>query len=380
MLMSKRKWKWKLSNCIELNAIEKIISTVSRCLSTKAIHALFGCIVATHVFAADIQNVGQVEQIIPAAPGKTQTITLDKYELSDKARRALSSHLQGQRSVAQQAHRALSNSAPESLPSAVQLGMNDIPVLKQGRHGTCTTFAVTAAIDATLNQGQYTSQLCLLRLGQYLQRTNWVSSGWNGLTAAILLLDRIKQNGIISIENQERHGCGGVFAYPEKSGVPEGEMSLKEYRLYHEALPADQVSWSFLWSKYGFLFEGNAVNKTKIALSKGNRVLANLILPRIYLGVAGATGTHHARDDTWVLTREIENNIRRDVEGHTMVVTGYDDAAYAIDRNGDIHQGLFTLRNSWGPHAGDHGDFYVSYDYYSGLTSEAIQIGQAPIH
>lgn len=216
--------------------------------------------------------------------------------------------------------------------------------------------------------------MCLLRLGQYLERTNWVPSGWDGFGSAILLVDRIKQNGIISLENQQRHGCGGIYAYPVEAAVPEEDMSLTSYRKYREMLPADQVSWSFLWSKYGFLFEENAVEKTKLALSKGNRVIIGEILPRVYLGVAGATGKHRVPDDTWVLTREIEDGLDRKVAGHAMVVTGYDDKAYAIDRNGDKHRGLFTLRNSWGPEVGDEGNFYISYDYYSWLTVEAIQI------
>ena len=357
-------------------AVLKITGNVSQFLSSKSMYCFFVCLFATHVFAADIQNVGQVEQSILFENGKTKVITLESYELSDRAQRALSVPFKGRR---QSAVKKSFTVAPPLLSSSVQLGMNAVPVLEQGRHGTCVIFAVTAALDATLNQGQYTSQLCLLRLGQYLERTNWVPSGWQGFSGAILLVDRIKQNGIISLENQKRYGCGGQFSYPEKDPVPEGDMSLKAYLKYREELPTDKVSWSFLWSKYGFLFEDNAVEKTKMALSKGNRVVIGLILPRVYLGVAGATGTHNAPDDTWVLTREIENEIGRNVEGHALVVTGYDDKAYAVDRNGDKHRGLFTLRNSWGPDVGDNGNFYISYDYYSWLTVEAIQIGR-PIH
>lgn len=60
--------------------------------------------------------------------------------------------------------------------------------------------------------------------------------------------------------------------------------------------------------------------------------------------------------------------------GHVMIVTGYDDKAYAVDRQGHIHRGLFTLRNSWGPIA-DEGNFYMTYDYFDGMVMEAIQIG-----
>ena len=57
-----------------------------------------------------------------------------------------------------------------------------------------------------------------------------------------------------------------------------------------------------------------------------------------------------------------------------MVLTGYDDKATAKDNNGKVYRGLFTLRNSWGPQIGDHGDFYMSYDYIKYLIIEAQRI------
>lgn len=343
----------------------------------RSMRCLFGWILTTQVFAADIQVSNHIEQSLPVAHNATKTITLDSYMLSDKVVYALQ-HAHA-RFNARQAHRNLKAASPSLLPRSVQLGMNNIPALDQGRHGTCVTFAVTAAIDASLNRGQYTSQLCLLRFGQYLERTNWVPSGWDGLSASILLLDRINQNGLISLENQERYGCGGVYVYPLETETPSGEMSKKIYDQYREMLSKDKIIWSFLWSKYGFLFETDTVEKTKLALSQGNRVLVAIILPRVYLGVAGATGQHHVPDDTWLLTSEIENGISKKMAGHGMIVTGYDDKAYAVDRNGHTHRGLFTLRSSWGPVA-DEGDFYMSYDYFDALTIEAIQIGPAITH
>ena len=66
-------------------------------------------------------------------------------------------------------------------PSEIQLGMNGVPVLDQGRFGTCVTFADTAAVDAALGKGDYISQLCLLQFGNYvtqhaygLQRLGWL--------------------------------------------------------------------------------------------------------------------------------------------------------------------------------------------------------------
>lgn len=341
-----------------------------RALRLRSMGGLAGLLLSAQILASDIDVVGQIEQTIPTAQGK-KTIVLNTYQISDKARSFLSSKHHSFQSFP---HRKL-NASNEIMPSAVQLGMNNVPPLEQGKHGTCLTVAVTAAIDASLNRGEYTSPLCLLRFGQYLERTNWVPSGWDGFRAAILLLDRIKQYGVISIENQQRYGCGGVYEYPYSSPVPTGEMSLVAYRKYHEMLPEDKISWSFLWSVYGAFFEMDGVSKVRFALSKGNRVLVAVILPRVYLGVAGATGTHHVTDDTWVLSSQIESAIDKKMAGHEMIVTGYDDKATAVDREGHIHRGLFTLRNSWGANVADEGDFYMSYDYFDGLVWEAIQIG-----
>lgn len=341
-----------------------------RTLKLRSICGLVGLLLSTQILAADIEIVGQTEQSIPTAQGK-KTIVLNTYQFSDNAQRRLSSK---HKSFISSSKRKLSASS-DPVPWAVQLGMNNIPPLVQGQHGTCVTLAVTAAIDASLNRGQYTSPLCLLRLGQYLERTNWISSGWEGFSAAILLLDRIKQYGIVSLESQQRYGCGGVYEYPYLTAVPAGEMSLSTYRQYHEMLSQDKITWSFLWSVHGMLFEMAGVDKARLALSKGNRVLVAAILPRVYLGVAGATGTHNVPDDTWVLSSQIESGIDKTMAGHEMIVTGYDDKATAVDREGHIHRGLFTLRNSWGSDVADEGDFYMSYDYFDGLILEAIQIG-----
>ena len=59
-----------------------------------------------------------------------------------------------------------------------------------------------------------------------------------------------------------------------------------------------------------------------------------------------------------------------------MVITGYDDEATAKDESGQIHQGLFTLRSSWGYWVGDWGNFYMSYDYAQTLIGDSIAIGK----
>ncbi|MCX7089907.1 MAG: C1 family peptidase [Legionellales bacterium] len=342
-----------------------------------------GCLLLASrlVFAADVQSVGHIELEIPALQSEvstsTKTITLDTYELSDKAQRGLEQRMRRRLTVEQMPRQFITKHA-HLLPRSVQLGMGNVPVLDQGRHGACVIFAATASVDATLNRGKYISQLCLLQLGRYFEKnTSWQSSGWDGLHSSQLVFDRMNQYGVISIENQQHYGCGGVFAYPYEEDLPESDMPLATYLQYREMLPKNQIVWSSVWSGFWFDFTSDTVMKAKEALSKGNRLVVGTLLPRVYLGQAGASGKNHTFDDTWVLTPEIEQGISwfKKIPGHAMIVTGYDDKAVAVDRSGNLHRGLFTLRSSWGPRVGDAGDFYMSYDYFEMLVVEAMQIG-----
>ena len=71
--------------------------------------------------------------------------------------------------------------------SSVDLGMETVPVLNQGIHGSCVTFSITAAIDAIVKKGDYVSQLCSLQLGRHLQNYGYISSGWEGGLGAVVL-------------------------------------------------------------------------------------------------------------------------------------------------------------------------------------------------
>ena len=57
-----------------------------------------------------------------------------------------------------------------------------------------------------------------------------------------------------------------------------------------------------------------------------------------------------------------------------MIITGFNDYATATDKDGRVHRGLLTLRNSWGNKVGNEGDFYMSYDYFKLLTIEVQRI------
>ena len=42
---------------------------------------------------------------------------------------------------------------------------------------------------------------------------------------------------------------------------------------------------------------------------------------------------------------------------HAMIIMGYDDNPIATDNEGRVHNGLFTLRNSWGAEMGNNAYF-----------------------
>src|SRR5262249_17171769 len=131
-------------------------------------------------------------------------VVLMNFILSPKERQAL---------FAYQPKKTLTFNA--DLPSKVDLGMKNVPVLNQGAHGTCVTFAATAAIDAILeeNEGDYVSQLCSLELGKYLEKHGTYPSGWSG-SFGPWVLDQLLRFGIVSKEDQKAKSCASVTEYP----------------------------------------------------------------------------------------------------------------------------------------------------------------------
>lgn len=340
------------------------------------------------VFAENISIVGTVEQTIQLNHMPTQntgisnnkvlskTVDLLNVKLSDTAQQTLYSR------VTQLLQRATSPSvtspAPISRAKSVQLGMNNVPVLDQGQHGSCVTFSVTAAYDAALNKGDYISQLCLLQLGTYLERNNQEYSGWNGLWGDVAL-ERIDTYGTINMENQSRYGCGGVKKYPS-SYTPTTDMSPDEYAQYSEKMSDAGFTWDTLFTVDNFTSDPKEMDQkldsVKASLKAGNRVTFGVLLPRTDLGIAGADAWHHWFSDTWVLSYDVAKALETGTSfpAHELLIIGYDDDAVALDTWGHRHHGLLRLRNSWGGNVADWGDFYMSYDYFKVLALEAYSI------
>lgn len=337
-------------------------------------------LLGSNAFADELTMVGTSEQNISVShpnklfPQGFKEIKVVEYELSDE--------LQAQ--LYQQASRRLEQNdlnipvQNSELPKKVQLGMGNVPVLDQGLHGSCSAFAVTAAVDALIKRGDYVSQLCLLQLGNYLHEQHAGPSGWDGSDNETHL-KRIAQYGVISIANQHLYGCGGYRLYPSYFFTPSNVMLPDDYRQLSNRSMTQKMKWKELHRNPRL--DREAANtlflqQIKLALNSGSRLVVAALLPKNYWFTLGATGKHHYANDTWVLTPDIAEELKhaKRMGGHAMVLTGYDDNAKVIDSEGHVHQGLFKLRNSWSSWVGDWGDFYMSYDYAEVLLREGVQL------
>ena len=264
------------------------------------------------------------------------------------------------------------------LPPKVELGMEGTPVLNQGMHGSCVTFATTAALDAVLGAGDYISPLCSLELGSWLAINDKLDySGWNGSWGPVVL-DQMMKYGIISTNHQKLHGCAGVNVYPLDNEEDEGHpMSEDEYARY--SVPISKlVEWKSLLNSADSFSPKTSPEQmvwmAKAQLAKGNRLTIGMFLD-VNVGHAGALGSYKAANDTWMITPQIIlDAVYGDIyAGHELVVTGYDDNALVMDEEGNINRGVFTLRNSWSKYAGDQGNYYVTYEHFAFFTDE-IQV------
>lgn len=306
----------------------------------------------------------------------SKKVTLLKLKLSNDVKKAI------QKNATHAMQTPLSNQ--KELPSSVQLGMNNVPVLDQGYHGTCATFAISAAMDALHGHDAYYSELCSLNLGKTLEENGYNGSGWNGQSIGGLLA-RIDEFGLVSKSAQLANGCGGVTEYPLQDIDTSEAMPLDAFHAISEPAYFSGLSaWSTIFDVSQWVSKSTSMDhvleRTKTSLYYGNRLTIGALL-RIMDGQVGLLGTHHVKGDSLVLTPRLEQAIKlfilendSDWGGHALIITGYDDNAIAIDNEGRQHKGLFTLRNSWGADAGDKGDIYMSYDYFKALAIEVVEL------
>lgn len=306
------------------------------------------------------------------ANGAKKQVTVMTVKLSSKEQdMLLNSHLKKYAQL---------KSIKDDLPSAINLGMNNVPVLDQGWHGTCVTFASTAAIDAVLGKGDYVSQLCNLEVGSTLETLGYMPSGWDG-SFGTWVMDQMLRFGVVSKDVQTNQGCAGLKEYPTNDWNSEGTpMSLNEFNKSSEDISNSLYSVTYMnfFSRFDAKFadSGNAYNalmKVKQALANGHRALIGTFLLLSPYCSAGACATHNSPQDTWAQTSEL-NMPPFETGGHEMVIYGYDDDAVATDAAGNQYKGLLMLRNSWGDTVGDQGNYYMTYDYFIRFVGEVQEI------
>lgn len=320
-----------------------------------------------------VTNTGVNSSPMMAARG-IQTIKLLKIELSDEKQQKLQQNI---RQFSEIPHAKMMIAANKTFPASIQLGMGNVPVLDQGMHGSCVTFASTAALNAAMNKGDSISQLCQLQLGNYLAEYGYGPSGWNG-SFGPYVLSQMERFGFVPKTNEAKYGCGGYTSYPINDYDPQNGISIEEYHRMAQQIP-DGIGWSPVLDVNDAFEDGPAsdvLEQVKAILNKKDRLTFGVLLFDFDKGLAGALGSHKATYDTWVLTPETLNDLRNNPEfgGHEMVITGYDDNAVAKDNKGRTYRGLLTLRNSWGKGVGHQGDFYMSYDYFKTLVMEIQRI------
>lgn len=302
-----------------------------------------------------------------------KSVAVLKLKFSENAINAIQHHID---------EPAPSKMTSQKLPHAVQLGMNNVPVADQGVHGSCATFAMVEAINALKASGDYYSELCLLNLGKHLSQYGYEHSGWDGQLPHIVL-NRIYEYGLIPKNTQKSNGCGGATEYPVNEEDHSNAMTLEEYHQYSEPYYNSGLEiWSQILDINKFITHNvsmdDILQQTKDSLYHGKRLVIGVMLP--INENLGLSGTHHYPNDTWVLTSKLEQAAQYLMieiyhwGGHAMIITGYDDDAVITDEDGNKHQGLLTLRNSWGSDVGDHGDFYMTYDYFKTLGIDLIEL------
>ena len=180
-------------------------------MTRKRVQLLLGAVLCIHsAFADDLNQTGSVKQTIQLrqdAPSlmnganRLKELIFPQYTLSNALRNSISEQVHAVLLKPSAFDTWLTADKKQSAKK-IQLGMNGVPVLDQGIHGSCVTFAVTAALDAAIKKGDYISQLCLLQLGNYIEQEEGEPSGWNGLWNREAFA-RIDKYGIVNVKQKQ---------------------------------------------------------------------------------------------------------------------------------------------------------------------------------
>ncbi|RUR06312.1 C1 family peptidase [Legionella sp. km772] len=335
---------------------------------------------SSSLYANAVEIVGEVPVKISTTSNLnkslsvSKTIVVQKLQLSPAAKMALKGRIDELQGYGNQPSLYKTTAAVR-----INLGMNKTPVLDQGQHGTCVTFAMAGALDALMGYGDYVSSLCSLQLGNYLVRAKLASySGWDG-SWGTAVFNQLKKYGMVTKAYQVKYGCpSGVKQYPLSNNANITKaMSIAQYTAVSR--PLGNITGLVLADSNAVFspnFNATALlEKVKQQLRSGRRVVIGFLLDDNQ-GSAGAVGTKAKRFDSWVINASILKKAKAGslYSGHEIIVVGYDDTALIRGSDGRLSKGLFILRNSWGPYAGDNGNYYMSYEYFKYLVDEATAL------
>lgn len=321
---------------------------------------LLSFVMLTSVYA---QQPYQTAKIV--TPNTTKMVRIPLVKLDAKAKRSLRSRALGLADAAKQ------KPMQAKLDSDLNLTMGGVPILDQGAHGACATFAVTAAYDAMLYGDDAISQLCLLQLGKTLhQQDRKVFSGWEGAMFEDVF-DRIDKYGFIDKKSETDIRCGGLLEYPKYSADTGHAMSIERYQSFSHK-PDSNIKIRTIKQDSG----NQLVENIKEELELGNRVIVGLLVdPQSYnVGFIENHNTYFY-GDTLAITDSLIIRILNEqfdtLGGHAMIIYGYDDSAKHRGQ-----KGVFFLRNSWGKSWGYYGDGYVTYDYLKLMIMDAYALAK----
>ncbi len=245
-----------------------------------------------------------------------------------------------------------------SSSSAIDLGMENVPVLDQGKYGTCVTFSSTAALDAKLANNistniftspDFIDQQCILSLNKFLG-----NNLWNGAKSPVQILEPLKKYGIIA-----KNTCNDNY-YPTPNYVISPEVYSKKsiknmsHLIHYNYLPKADLS------------------ALKEAINNGNRVLIGVALANFPHNKISVNGFDMLVDSTYTsgglwACKQPQNEINYcppdPTSGHEVLVIGYDD-----------NQHLLKIRNSWSEAAGESGDFYMTYTFFEAMALDQTEI------
>ena len=234
--------------------------------------------------------------------------------------------------------------------SAKDLTMKSVPVLDQGQYGTCVTFATTAALDATIDAGDFIDQQCALAHSLFLGHNYWEGARYAGEVIVPLQKYGVVQQG----------NC------PEKYPNPDLKIKTSDYKkLVHKSITVEGVKYKH----ENYL----SLDNVRDAIDKGHRIAFGFMVKAssdpisvqgydiVINGEKRAGGFWDCR-----LPGSKKNYCGFAFAGHEVVIVGYDDA-----------QELLKIRNSWGPDVGEDGDFYMSYDFFEAMGLDGTEIWEA---